>query len=114
MLHAATDGVPTPGDAPSRSPAASEPGADAQALEEHTSRYLQGWRLALMQSPADGESVDDGDGDQPLAATTFAPDGRQRIVLGDWERCGWALTLDSGEAELACFALPNGEAGTGG
>ncbi len=33
-------------------------------------------------------------------------DGRQRIVLGDWERCGWALTLDGGAPELACFALP--------
>ena len=42
------------------------------------------------------------------------PEGRRRIVLGDWERCGWVLTLGGGEAELACFALPNIEGGTGG
>ena len=33
-------------------------------------------------------------------------DGRRRIVLGDWHRCGWALTLASGDADLSCFALP--------
>ena len=76
LLHAAADGARTPGDALSRSPAASEP-ADAQEHEQHTSRYLQGWRLALTQKPADGEpdaQADDGDDDQPVAATTFAPE----------------------------------------
>ena len=32
--------------------------------------------------------------------------GRRRIVLGDWDRCGWKLTLASGDANLNCFALP--------
>ncbi|MCY3837780.1 MAG: UDP-2,3-diacylglucosamine diphosphatase [Gammaproteobacteria bacterium] len=32
--------------------------------------------------------------------------GRRRIVLGDWDRCGWKLRLDKGNAELSCFALP--------
>ena len=32
--------------------------------------------------------------------------GRRRIVLGDWDRCGWKLTYASGDAELSCFALP--------
>ncbi|MCY3620514.1 MAG: UDP-2,3-diacylglucosamine diphosphatase [Gammaproteobacteria bacterium] len=31
--------------------------------------------------------------------------GRRRIVLGDWERCGWKLRLDKGDAELSCFPL---------
>jgi len=31
--------------------------------------------------------------------------GRRRIVLGDWDRCGWKLRLDKGDAELACFPL---------
>ena len=31
--------------------------------------------------------------------------GRRRIVLGDWDRCGWKLRLDKGDAELTCFAL---------
>ena len=31
--------------------------------------------------------------------------GRRRIVLGDWDRCGWKLRLDNGDAELTCFAL---------
>ena len=31
--------------------------------------------------------------------------GRRRIVLGDWDRCGWKLRLDSGDAELSCFPL---------
>lgn len=34
--------------------------------------------------------------------------GRRRIVLGDWDRCGWKLTLASGDANLSCFALPRG------
>lgn len=33
-------------------------------------------------------------------------EGRKRIVLGAWERCGWTLTLDGGEAALACLPLP--------
>lgn len=35
--------------------------------------------------------------------------GRRRIVLGDWHRCGWTLTLASGDANLSCFALPKAE-----
>ena len=31
---------------------------------------------------------------------------RQRIVLGDWQRCGWKLRLQDGKAALTCFALP--------
>lgn len=31
--------------------------------------------------------------------------GRRRIVLGDWDRCGWKLRLDKGDAELCCFPL---------
>ena len=31
--------------------------------------------------------------------------GRRRIVLGDWDRCGWKLRLDKGDAELSCFSL---------
>ena len=33
-------------------------------------------------------------------------DGRRRIVLGDWDRCGWMLKLDGEEPMLGCFALP--------
>ena len=33
-------------------------------------------------------------------------DGRRRIVLGDWNRCGWKLRLDRGDANLSCFPLP--------
>lgn len=33
-------------------------------------------------------------------------DGRRRIVLGDWDRCGWKLRLDRGDANLSCFPLP--------
>ena len=31
--------------------------------------------------------------------------GRRRIVLGDWHRCGWKLTLRRGDAALTCFPL---------
>ncbi|MDE0660327.1 MAG: UDP-2,3-diacylglucosamine diphosphatase [Gammaproteobacteria bacterium] len=31
--------------------------------------------------------------------------GRRRIVLGDWDRCGWKLRLEQGDAELSCFPL---------
>ena len=31
--------------------------------------------------------------------------GRRRIVLGDWDRCGWKLLLHGGDAELSCFSL---------
>ena len=34
--------------------------------------------------------------------------GRRRIVLGDWDRCGWKLTLRDGDAALSCFALAEG------
>lgn len=34
-------------------------------------------------------------------------DGRRRIVLGDWDRCGWKLQLDRGDANLSCFPLPD-------
>ncbi len=34
------------------------------------------------------------------------PKGRRRIVLGDWQRCGWKLRLERGDASLTCFALP--------
>ena len=33
-------------------------------------------------------------------------EGRRRIVLGDWQRCGWKLRLEDGDAALICFALP--------
>ena len=32
--------------------------------------------------------------------------GRRRIVLGDWQRCGWKLRLEKDDAALTCFALP--------
>ena len=32
--------------------------------------------------------------------------GRRRIVLGDWQRCGWKLRLEKGDPALTCFALP--------
>ena len=35
-------------------------------------------------------------------------DGRERIVLGDWDRCGWMLALKGGDAALTCFPLPGG------
>ena len=35
-------------------------------------------------------------------------DGRERIVLGDWDRCGWMLALKAGDAALTCFPLPSG------
>ena len=76
VLHAAADGAPASGDAPLRSTAPSEP-ADGQELVQHMSRYLRGWRLALTQRLAEGEAdvqADDGDDDQPVAATTFAPE----------------------------------------
>ena len=38
---------------------------------------------------------------------------RRRIVLGDWDRCGWKLRLDRGEFELDCFALAD-KSGTPG
>lgn len=31
--------------------------------------------------------------------------GRRRIVLGDWDRCGWKLRLEKGDAKLTCFPL---------
>ena len=31
--------------------------------------------------------------------------GRRRVVLGDWDRCGWKLRLVGGEVELSCFPL---------
>lgn len=31
--------------------------------------------------------------------------GRRRIVLGDWDRCGWKLTVANGDAALTRFAL---------
>ena len=33
------------------------------------------------------------------------PEQRRRIVLGDWNRCGWKLLLDNGDAALHCFPL---------
>jgi len=30
---------------------------------------------------------------------------RRRVVLGDWDRCGWKLRLDHGDVELCCFPL---------
>ena len=33
--------------------------------------------------------------------------GRERIVLGDWDRCGWMLALKEGDAALTCFPLPS-------
>lgn len=34
------------------------------------------------------------------------PRNRRRIVLGDWNRCGWKLRLCGGDAALLCFPLP--------
>ena len=34
-------------------------------------------------------------------------DGRRRLVLGDWNRCGWKLQLNRGDADLSCFPLPD-------
>ncbi len=34
-------------------------------------------------------------------------DGRRRVVLGDWDRCGWKLRFDRGDLALSCFPLPN-------
>lgn len=31
--------------------------------------------------------------------------GRRRVVLGDWDRCGWKLRIDQGELALSCFPL---------
>ena len=36
------------------------------------------------------------------------PEQRYRIVLGDWNRCGWKLLLENGDAALCCFPLPRG------
>ena len=36
------------------------------------------------------------------------PGQRRRIVLGDWNRCGWKLLLKNGDAALCCFPLPRG------
>ena len=36
-------------------------------------------------------------------------DGRSRIVLGDWNRCGWKLLLRDGDAALRCFPLPSND-----
>lgn len=35
-------------------------------------------------------------------------DGKRRIVLGDWNRCGWTLRLteDATQDRLLCFSLP--------
>lgn len=32
--------------------------------------------------------------------------GRRRVVLGDWDRCGWKLLIDRGDLALSCFPLP--------
>ena len=32
-------------------------------------------------------------------------DGRSRVVLGDWNLCGWKLLLQDGEVALRCFPL---------
>ena len=37
------------------------------------------------------------------------PAGKRRIVLGDWDRCGWKAVLAGGDATLSCFALPRTE-----
>ena len=91
LLHAAADGAPTPHDALSRALAEPEPTADAEELEQRTSPYLRGWRLALTQRLADGEpdaQDDDGEGDQPVAATTFAPEADFRIDGLNYRVCG--------------------------
>lgn len=40
--------------------------------------------------------------------------GRRRIVLGDWQRCGWKLRLENGDPALTCFALPPTSGRNGG
>ena len=32
-------------------------------------------------------------------------EGRRRVVLGDWDRCGWKLRIDQGDLALTCFPL---------
>ncbi|MYD98755.1 MAG: UDP-2,3-diacylglucosamine diphosphatase [Gammaproteobacteria bacterium] len=32
--------------------------------------------------------------------------GRRRVVLGDWDRCGWKFRIDQGDLALSCFPLP--------
>ena len=42
------------------------------------------------------------------------PEQRRRIVLGDWNRCGWKLLLENGDATLCCIPLPGDEDGAEG
>ena len=59
------------------------------------------------------QAMDDADASLMVHGHTHRPgihdlgDGRRRIVLGDWNRCGWKLQLDRGDADLSCFPLPD-------
>lgn len=60
------------------------------------------------------QALDDTDTSLLIHGHTHRPaihdlgNGRRRIVLGDWNRCGWKLLLDRGDAALSCFPLPFG------
>ena len=57
------------------------------------------------------EAMADADASLMVHGHTHRPglhavgDGRERIVLGDWDRCGWMLALKDGDAALTCFPL---------
>ena len=60
------------------------------------------------------EAMADADASLMVHGHTHRPglhavgDGCERIVLGDWDRCGWMLALKGGDAALTCFPLPRG------
>ena len=66
------------------------------------------------------QALDDADTSLLIHGHTHRPaihdlgNGRRRIVLGDWNRCGWKLLLDRGDAALSCFPLPFGGEPTSG
>ena len=94
----ADDGAAKPAD--STSPAAS---TDAAELEQRTSRYTRGWRLALAQQLLEGRQ--DGGG-QPPDAVAFAPE----FYLDDGHV--WVTSMAFGEDRF--FALDIGRTTTAG
>lgn len=60
--------------------------------------------VAAAMREADAQLLVHGHTHRPAIHTSS--DGRQRIVLGDWQRCGWKLRLQDGDAALTCVALP--------
>ena len=59
--------------------------------------------VAAALREADAELLVHGHTHRP--AIHALGDGRRRIVLGDWQRCGWKLRLADGDAALTCFSL---------